>query len=391
MTDDPQLLALVENFKASLTSTDLASHRDAFENILFKWFGVDGINPGSMDYVDARVFKAFDTMQTRTSAPPSQASGDTMQAAWDGFVNTTLLKCAAQIPSSELVEAFYLSLDCLKQLQNAGTNLDTLTVAQIEAQIRPFFDAGSSYARNHPLKALGLDYDFDQDILKGKMGATLEGLVAGIPTNPAQQQSYWNNQLLMFDGIARTDLAIGATAAQVQNKIVGTSSSQTLNGSASHDIILGEGGNDVLNGGDGDDILFGGTGNDTLAGGTGQNTYYWNAGFGNDVVINENSWTSVWEMNTLIIGKAIDPDTVIVGSSGDNVTLRDPVTLNTVTSQGQLSPIDIMEISRIPFENGEVWEGNEIEDQIIAAGITSGNDNIVGLYRDNAIEADSAT
>ncbi len=388
MTDDAVLRAMAESFKSSVTSIDLASYRDGFENILFRWFGVEWLaSSDGVPYVDDRVFYAMASMTTGLTTPQSQFRGDSLQAAWDGYVNTTLLKFVAQIPTSEMAEAFYLSLERLKQLQDTGTNLDTLTVAQIEAHIRPFFDAGGAYARNHPLKALGLDYDFDQDILKGKMGTTLEGLVAGIPTNTALQQSYWNNQLLIVDGLARTNLGMGfsVTPLQDMNRIVGTGSAQTLTGGAAHDLIFGEGGNDVLNGGDGDDMLFGGIGNDTLIGEGGQNTFYWNAGFGNDVVNNQSSSASLWDQDTLIIGKGVDPETVLVSSSGNDIILRDPVTQQTVTLQQQLSSIGITEIASIMFERGEVWDSQELENIVIAAGITEGNDVIYGFFGNNAI------
>ncbi|MBK8177018.1 MAG: calcium-binding protein [Rhodospirillales bacterium] len=388
MTDDPQLHDMVENFKNGITTTDLASYRSAFENILFHWFGVDYYaTTDYVPYVDDRVYYAMSLMTNAIVQPNSQIRGDELQATWDGYVNTTLLKFAAQIPTSEMVNAFYLALDHLQHLQETGTDLSSLSVAQIDAEIKSYFDAGSNYAQNHPLKALGLDYDFDQDILKGDPGKILEGLVAGLPSNPAQQQSYWDNQLLLFDGLARTDLAMGASAAPVEkdNRIIGTGNNETLNGGTSNDIILGGGGNDVLNGGNGDDVLFGGTGNDTLVGGEGQNTYYWNAGFGSDVVDNSSTSLSLWDVDTLIIGKGVDPDTVLVQRNGNDVILRDPVTNSTVTIHDQLSNIGIHEVGRIMFEMGETWDGSEIQDKVIAAGITNGNDYIMGLFGSNTI------
>ncbi len=54
--------------------------------------------------------------------------------------------------------------------------------------------------------------------------------------------------------------------------IIGTTASETLNGTNGRDFIYGGGGNDTLNGLGGDDCLVGGSGNDVL-----------NGGFGNDV------------------------------------------------------------------------------------------------------------
>jgi len=54
--------------------------------------------------------------------------------------------------------------------------------------------------------------------------------------------------------------------------IVGTNTSETLNGGADADIMFGLGGDDRLNGLGGDDVLDGGTGNDTLFGNDGTDT-----------------------------------------------------------------------------------------------------------------------
>ena len=55
--------------------------------------------------------------------------------------------------------------------------------------------------------------------------------------------------------------------------IVGTNSSETLDGFASNDFIRGLGGNDILNGLGGNDRLAGGTGSNTLTGGTGSDIF----------------------------------------------------------------------------------------------------------------------
>ena len=60
--------------------------------------------------------------------------------------------------------------------------------------------------------------------------------------------------------------------------IIGTSSSETIDGTTGDDDIYGRGGNDVLRGLAGDDWLFGESGNDTLIGGLGINDYWGGSG-----------------------------------------------------------------------------------------------------------------
>lgn len=58
------------------------------------------------------------------------------------------------------------------------------------------------------------------------------------------------------------------------NRVLGTDSSETLNGTAGPDCILGLGGNDTINGGGGNDIICGGAGGDTINGGDGDDIIY---------------------------------------------------------------------------------------------------------------------
>ncbi len=67
------------------------------------------------------------------------------------------------------------------------------------------------------------------------------------------------------DGDRRVVTAGGTTGAG--DIIVGTKSSETIDGEGGEDLIFGFGGGDTLNGGDGEDIIMGGVGGDTLDGG----------------------------------------------------------------------------------------------------------------------------
>ncbi|MGL4490324.1 MAG: calcium-binding protein [Rhizobiaceae bacterium] len=66
----------------------------------------------------------------------------------------------------------------------------------------------------------------------------------------------------------------------IPSVIIGTSKSDTLNGTSRNDVVIGLGGDDKLYGHGGDDFLIGWNGNDKLYGGSG-NDVLWGAG-GND-------------------------------------------------------------------------------------------------------------
>ncbi|MEM1169982.1 MAG: DUF4347 domain-containing protein [Cyanobacteria bacterium P01_H01_bin.35] len=67
---------------------------------------------------------------------------------------------------------------------------------------------------------------------------------------------------------------IGAVELQPTQEIIGTGSSDILNGTAGEDSIFGLGGNDVINGLDNNDVLFGNRDLDTLNGDTGNDTVF---------------------------------------------------------------------------------------------------------------------
>ncbi len=68
----------------------------------------------------------------------------------------------------------------------------------------------------------------------------------------------------------------------VTNEYVGTTGSDTINGSASNDLISGLDGDDIIHGLAGNDIIRGGAGNDTIYGDDGDDQLY--GGDGNDVI-----------------------------------------------------------------------------------------------------------
>ena len=82
------------------------------------------------------------------------------------------------------------------------------------------------------------------------------------------------------------DVAIGGTGVDVINTGDGN---DTLVGSVGSDVLDGGAGRDVLLGGADADFLTGGSGDDQLVGGAGQDTYYFNAGFGNDIIVDSDA------------------------------------------------------------------------------------------------------
>ena len=199
------------------------------------------------------------------------------------------------------------------------------------------------------------------------------------------------------------------------NVILGTTGSETLNGTNAADLIIGLAGNDMINGGNGADKIIGGNGNDTLKGQDGEDKVF--GGNGNDTLIGgddmdfldggENSDTYIWN-------KGDDRDTYQDSGTGDN----DKIISNDDDFEGLKSDFDnttanIEEIKKddggaldIHGTNGaDVWDftgvkltnalvkGNGGNDDITASTVTdntyeggNGSDTLRGQNRKDTLK-----
>ncbi|MBI3561971.1 MAG: putative Ig domain-containing protein [Gammaproteobacteria bacterium] len=105
------------------------------------------------------------------------------------------------------------------------------------------------------------------------------------------------------------------------------------------DYLIGTPGNDTVVGLGGPDYIVGGGGNDTLIGGAGADTYVFNLGDGQDVIIDSESSTLFYGMDSVQFGAGITQaimtpgrmgnDLVVDFTSGDRITVKDWYTSTT--------------------------------------------------------------
>ena len=187
-------------------------------------------------------------------------------------------------------------------------------------------------------------------------GASLISYInSGLQFTPNGEMHYDEPQLPMYViGSDSSDTIEGANSADV---IYGMDGDDLLNGSGGDDFLHGGLGNDSLIGDEGNDTLVGGEGDDTLEGGSGDDTYIYEQG--NDSILDEswvvvrrqewyqegaypfNFWKSRWVESktladggndTVIFDKDIDPlevsyarsgnDLIIEKSSGNKLTIK---------------------------------------------------------------------
>ena len=147
--------------------------------------------------------------------------------------------------------------------------------------------------------------------------------------------------------------------------IIGTDGNDQLQGTDVDNRLQGLIGNDQLDGELGNDILIGGTGNDLLKGGEGDDLYYFEAGFGQDIIDNtgggiDNIYFDGVGFNDIASGLMRSNDDLILKVNGTT----DQLTIADFFEGGESA------IGNISFASG----GNISADQIFGAyGISNPN------------------
>ena len=105
--------------------------------------------------------------------------------------------------------------------------------------------------------------------------------------------------------------------------IIGNSKANVLNGGKLHDYINGGPGADSIKGNAGDDTIDGGIGNDTVYGGVGRDVFVYNAGEGNDIIMDYTSGKdSLAVYNASVKLSSVSGDDVILGVGTNFLTLK---------------------------------------------------------------------
>lgn len=97
--------------------------------------------------------------------------------------------------------------------------------------------------------------------------------------------------------------------------------------------VTGTAGNDVLSGYEGADTFNGGLGNDTLTGGAGPATYVFNAGYGQDLIVNGTA-SSTGPTGQLVLGAGLSAQNLWFTQSGNNLVIQVLGSASQVTIQG---------------------------------------------------------
>ena len=324
MSQDPTLLGLVRQF-VQLDRSQLDQIPEKIEAILFRWAGVDGIDPNSRSaFFDARkqafLEKVYQSPISFSITRTAHASG--LRDSWAQFVSYFSGRLAAQGFLRDLFPESSYQLGSDGLLSNA--DLSTV-LASIQANLPT--DASSQLT--YWSYAIGaIDAHRDQfDLSAAALTASLETALGDrAPFLAALRQPVLGTGLndhlsIPYGGTGGHDspgpiyINGGAgddqiTSGSDNDLLEGGAGNDTLSGNQGNDLLIGGEGNDSLSGGSGDDSLSGDAGNDTLNGGSGDDSLSGDAG--NDTLNGD------YGIDTLIGGDG--DDTYIVDSTTDVIT-----------------------------------------------------------------------
>lgn len=269
---DSQLLGLLRDF-AVLTINDMSQVIPKIEAILFRWAGVDTVDPSSRDqFFDARklgFLEAFlnQPIQVQFGVPVQTIF---IQQAWDLIFKEISSRLVVQGTMRDLFPntTYLLNSDSFSTTDNLSEILDRLS-ANVPTD---FIDAARYWS--YAIAALdghgdnfGLTETDYSDLIRTALSTSGLSDYLDALRNP------------MFGGSAN-DFLFSQGAAIIEG-FAGNDTINTLNTFSGNDIINSGDGDDTINSGIGNDTVNTGAGNDTVSGGVGDNL---NGGVGIDAL-----------------------------------------------------------------------------------------------------------
>ena len=354
-----QLKAMVVDF---VNANNAENRNRLFTEILYKWTGVDGLDPASRGgLIDARQLGVLEKFMGtdfvgNNGANPNSNAAPLLQKAYDKLVD----RLYAMIASSSYLKKLIDKIDF--KVDESGIEVDFLGVEKdIDKRIEEDSAAG--------INILG-------DFLR-----TIYGFGLNYKSNIDQFCNYFAAQ---SPELARIVYSSNKDA------IVGDKNSQSLYGSSGSDVIYGDAGDDTLIGNTGNDTLIGGQGKDTLRGGYGDDTYIFNKGDGVDYIEEERG-----DNDTIQFGEGItlkDLKFFRYDSSGRNLYITvgdngDAISIKNYFNDGSYSrPTDTFKVEKLLFSDGTTIDAAYIYEQVrTITGSRDGNTLIGHDDQDNIL------
>jgi Ca2+-binding RTX toxin-like protein len=177
------------------------------------------------------------------------------------------------------------------------------------------------------------------------------------------------NQFVAPKGIELLEFANGSTWSRVDIDTNVTTYANALNGTP---------GNDTITGTSGADVIAGGAGNDILKGLAGSDTYLYNAGDGDDQIVDVGSSA---DTDKIVFGSGLlAADAILTrsGTDGTNLTVSfGGIAGSVLIKDGAYS--SVYGIEQLTFGDGTNWSLSDIRANYLTQAKTTGNDTIYGF------------
>ncbi len=380
MTTNTGLLTAVQIFAVQTATSDLTTYHADVIDILFRWAGVDAI-----------------------AADPLGASFDTQKLAF-----------LEKYTGHEIVDRDANGAPLLTNIDEVLDIWDN-TLQEITLRLAVQGPLSTHYG--------GTSYDTGRDGFKANGAQSLadiyHAILSQLPTDPALALAEWNADwapmlgqfteiFLRFDGNGlRADFHV-ASLVRAFDSASPSISLQDLIDSLPYDadqlagIYLGSIGDDTLSRQTDvrTSVYVGGAGNDTFNGGLAQDVYVFGAGFGDDLIIDQESsgaesgdrirFTTL--NSTDVTFARVGEDLVLtINGTNDRITVSKQYSAPEITLAGEYATAN-WGVEDIQFADGEIFEVADIAERIgtgtSASEVIDGSargDQITGLEGDDTL------
>ena len=380
MTLDPVLKGMVQALMSNLSSfTGIKNavgsiagstySESAFDLMVERWAGG---NTGTT--VDQRLSQ---TVSALLGEDVSARSGTALfRTQFQSFSAEMALGFYAQAAKVGVDEKMIGFFDAVAHIQANYATDPAAWNAEVDA-IFAAFDASSASLPPELVKISGFNYDMLSGEVVGDVDAYLDFLLTGFQVNQTTPWSGFDTwkaaNSTMLDLVDPT----GTATEMAMRRLSGNTTLEILrgtytamNGTASSDSIT------TLN--DGRDLIDGKQGDDVIYGYGGSDTYIYKRGMGRDTIIDSSG-----TMDELAFQGNILPSQVsFTKPAGTNDLL---ITLSSTESVTVRSYFTTDSIERITFSDGTEIESRVIRDKIANAGVTDGNDVVIGFAKDTTL------
>ncbi len=376
-----QLKKMVLEF---LETRDAADELDVVKNGIYKWAGVDKLDPNSrgklMDARQLAVLEKFMGMgfMGTNGANPNANAAPLLQKAYYKLVDRLYAAMASATYLKDIISRVNYKIgesgaviefaDVINDIDKAIDN-DSVSGKQLLADfLRVVYGSGLSndtnllhfcnhFAAKSPELAR-IVYSANRDAIIGSDKS--DSLSGGV----ADDLLYGDAGDDHLNGDAGNDTLYGGEG---NDNMYGYLGDDFLYGGTGRDDLYGGGGNDVLDGGsgvdylegdDGNDTLIGGQGSDSLYGGTGNDTYIFNKGDGEDYIMDIDGEADKVRLE-------YEPISVIFERVNNDLRLRMPGSLDAITVSSWYSS-DNYKIETFKSANGSVITHTQVDSLIQA-------------------------